>query len=90
MADRTPPAGRIAPGTHLKEWMAQSGTDVASLSQQTNVSAHYLSGLLRGTEEMTTEIAARLEKATGITAKMWELLEDDYRRGENTLWGLIR
>lgn len=72
--DTTPP-----PGETLQEYMDLAGVSVWSMAAATGLSEGYLAGLLYGKFELTEHAAQELDKATGISARMWLRLEKCYQ-----------
>jgi addiction module HigA family antidote len=67
------------PGTIiLQEYLEPAGLKAADLARATGLSTGRISELLNGKRDITAEIALRLERATGIAAKLWLGLQDDY------------
>lgn len=68
------------PGHLLAGWAGLQGLDQYGAAELCGVSVEVFDGLVAGSERITTDIAARLEAATGtLSANAWLMLERNYR-----------
>lgn len=72
------------PGETIKEQLKQQHMSRKELAKKMCISDKELALLLEGKALLTTEIANKLEKTLGISAKFWNRLEEIYHRGERT------
>lgn len=67
------------PGEILRqEYLKPAGIKAADLARATGLPSGRVSEILNGKRDITAETAVRLEKATGISAKFWLGLQNDY------------
>lgn len=66
------------PGETLREWMTETGTSEAGLSKLADIDAETVSAVLDGTQNITPDIALRLEQHTKIRAQLWLNLQAQY------------
>ncbi|KND27965.1 helix-turn-helix domain-containing protein [Streptomyces acidiscabies] len=67
------------PGETLKEQLDALGIPQADLARRTGLSTKHINQIVQGTAVLTPETALLLERATGITASMWNQLEATWR-----------
>lgn len=67
------------PGDILRtEYLEPARLKAADLARATGLSTGRVSEILNGKRDITAEIALRLERATGVSAKLWLGLQNDY------------
>ncbi|MEJ0063616.1 MAG: HigA family addiction module antitoxin [Alphaproteobacteria bacterium] len=67
------------PGEILrKEYLEPAGLKAVHLARATGLSTGRISELLSGKRDITAEIALRLARATGASARLWLGLQSDY------------
>lgn len=69
----------VPPGETLKEVMESLNITQKELFLRTELTVHTLNHLSRGEQSITYETANKLELATGISTRMWNRLESQYR-----------
>lgn len=69
----------VAPGETLRDRLAHLGMTQAELAARTGLSTKHVNQILQGVAHISAETAQRLEPVTGISARLWNLLEADYR-----------
>ena len=69
----------IPPGETLKEVMESLDMTQKELSIRTGLTVQSLNRISKGEQPITYETANRLELTTGISARMWNNLESQYR-----------
>ncbi|MET0601382.1 MAG: HigA family addiction module antitoxin [Baekduia sp.] len=69
----------VAPGDTLAEWMEEVGISERVLAKACSIDRHTLSGILKGQVSINAEMAGRLHRATGISARFWITFEKQYR-----------
>ena len=69
----------VAPGRTLEETINNLGIDQRELASRTGLSAKHVNQIIKGTAPLTQETAIRLERVTGVPARMWNNLEAQYR-----------
>jgi addiction module HigA family antidote len=69
----------IPPGETLKEVMESLNMTQKELSIRTGLTVQSLNRISKGEQPITYETANRLELTTGISARMWNNLESQYR-----------
>jgi len=72
------PDYRVIPGATLLEVMQHGHFSVRVLSWITKISEEYIMGILKGDENITEEIAARLEFATKVPKCIWFNLQKNF------------
>lgn len=76
------PDWRVAPGETLQEWMVEhemSPAELALACRKTRLET--LEAVIVGEREISPSIAGALQHGTGIPAKVWLRLEENYRLG---------
>jgi HTH-type transcriptional regulator/antitoxin HigA len=69
----------IPPGETLRDRLADLGMSQAELATRTGLSTKHINQILQGIAHISADTAQRLELVTGIEARLWNLLEADYR-----------
>lgn len=76
----------VAPGETLADVMDERGFDVSEYAQGDGewlfgITHEQMRGLVAGDEPIDDELASKLERLTGVSARMWLALERNYRVG---------
>lgn len=69
----------IPPGATVKEQLLNRGMSQKEFALRMDMSEKHISKFLNGDVILTTDMASRLEKVLGITARFWNNLESIYR-----------
>ncbi len=69
----------VPPGQTLQETIDALGIDQRELAQRTGLSAKHINQVIKGVASLSQDTAIRLERVTGVPAKMWNALEANYR-----------
>lgn len=69
----------LPPGEHLAAKLNELGMTQADLALRTQLSRKHVSQLVNGEAPLSTDVAARLERVTGVPAQLWNRLEANYR-----------
>lgn len=69
----------IPPGATLREVLNRIGLSQAELAARTNLSAKHVNQIAQGIAPLTYETAILFERVTGVSARLWNQLESDYR-----------
>jgi len=69
----------VAPGQTLQETIDALGIDQRELAARTGLSAKYINQIVRGVASISQDTAIRLERVTGVPARMWNNLEANYQ-----------
>jgi len=69
----------VAPGRTLQETIDALGIDQRELAARTGLSAKHVNQVIKGVAPITQDTAIRLERVTGVPARMWNNLEANYR-----------
>ena len=75
----------VPPGETLAETLEFRGMSRADLEQRSGLSGAQIEALLAGEAALTQPIAARLEQALGVPARLWLGLEQNYREARARL-----
>ena len=67
------------PGWILQEVLDERSMNQADLARRTGLSPKLVSRIVNGRAPITAAAAVRLERATGIPARLWANLESRYR-----------
>lgn len=67
------------PGMVVKEQLADRGISQKDFAARMDMSEKYVSKLINGDVQLTSDIAVKLELVIGIPAKFWSNLESIYR-----------
>lgn len=69
----------IPPGEHIQVWLNDCGMSVIEFCKRVGISRATYYRILKGEQQITADIAYRLELVTGASAAFWSKLESDYR-----------
>jgi len=69
----------VAPGRTLQETIDVLEMDQRELAQRTGLSVKHVNQVIKGVASITQDTAIRLERVTGVPARMWNTLEANYR-----------
>jgi HTH-type transcriptional regulator/antitoxin HigA len=69
----------VAPGETLRATLDALGMTQVQLAARTGLSLKHINQIAQGAAPVTPETALLLEKATGVKARMWNVLEATYR-----------
>lgn len=69
----------VPPGLTLQETIETLGMDQKELAVRTGLSRKTINRIIKGIDPLSQETAIRLERATGVPARMWNNLEMQYR-----------
>lgn len=69
----------VPPGQTLQETIDAQGIDQRELAVRTGLSAKHINQVIKGAAPVTHDTAIRLERVTGIPARMWNNLEANYQ-----------
>ena len=69
----------VPPGDFIAEWMETEGIDTAELARKLAVSREHARELLTGTAPVSPPLAHRLERVSGVPARIWLQYENGYR-----------
>ena len=69
----------VAPGETLRAMLEALGMTQVQLAARTGLSLKHINQIAQGAAPVTPETALLLEKATGVKARMWNVLEAAYR-----------
>ena len=67
------------PGWTLEETLEELSMSPTELALRTGLSPEHIHQLVRGMVPITTDVAQRLERATGVPDRLWNNLESRYR-----------
>lgn len=67
------------PGQTLQETIDALGIDQRELAARAELSAKHVNQIIKGAAPITHDTAIRLERVTGVPARMWNNLESNYR-----------
>lgn len=68
----------VAPGEYVTEWLEENDISMQELAFALGVNETYAWDLIAGKVPVSEEIAAALEKLTGIPVKQWAVLDATY------------
>jgi addiction module HigA family antidote len=80
----------IPPGAHLEEELEERGIPPADFARDIGISGDEMDALLAGDCTLSMALAAKLERALGLSAKLWLGLEADYRAALATCEAILR
>ena len=80
----------VPPGQTLQETIDSLGIDQRELAMRTGLSAKHINQVIKGVASLTQDTAIRLERVTGVPAKMWNALEANYREQQARLAEKVR
>ncbi len=69
----------VAPGRTLQETIGALEMDQRELAKRTGLSVKHVNQVIKGVASITQDTAIRLERVTGVPARMWNSLEANYR-----------
>lgn len=69
----------VPPGMTLHETIEAQGMDQRELALRSGLSAKHISQVINGVASITHDTAIRLERVTGVPARMWNNLESNYQ-----------
>lgn len=69
----------VPPGRTLQETIEPLGIDQRELSKRAGLSPKHVNQIIKGIAPITQDTAIRLERVTGVPARMWNKLEANYR-----------
>jgi HTH-type transcriptional regulator/antitoxin HigA len=69
----------IAPGETLRDTLEALGMSQRDLADRTGLSTKTVNQIVQGVATITHDTALKLERATGVPARMWNNLEAEYR-----------
>ncbi|MCO6455381.1 MAG: HigA family addiction module antidote protein [Pirellulaceae bacterium] len=69
----------VPPGQTLQETIDALGIDQRELAARAELSAKHVNQIIKGIAPITHDTAIRLERVTGVPARMWNNLESNYR-----------
>lgn len=69
----------VPPGQTLQETIDALGIDQRELAVRAGISAKHVNQIIKGVAPITHDTAIRLERVTGVPARMWNNLEANYR-----------
>ena len=76
---RYEPEYAVAPGDTLRATLIARGMTQSDLATRTGLSPKHVNQVIQGVAPISHETALVLEKVTGVPAKIWNRLEDNYR-----------
>ncbi len=69
----------VPPGRTLQETIDALEMDQRELAKRTGLSVKHVNQVIKGVASITQDTAIRLERVTGVPARMWNSLEANYR-----------
>ena len=69
----------VPPGETLRELLEEQGLSQRDLARRADLSPKHVNRLLQGLVPLSADVAVRLERVTGTSARIWNSLEADYR-----------
>jgi addiction module HigA family antidote len=69
----------VPPGLTLQETIDAQGIDQRELAVRSGLSAKHINQVIKGVAPITHDTAIRLERVTGVPARMWNNLEANYQ-----------
>ncbi|MCC7083666.1 MAG: helix-turn-helix domain-containing protein [Pirellulales bacterium] len=69
----------VPPGQTLQETIDSRGIDQKELAKRADLSVKHVNQIVKGIAPITQDTAIRLERVTGVAARMWNNLEAIYR-----------
>jgi len=69
----------VSPGETLRERLEELGMSQAELATRTGLTPKHINQVLQGVVPLSGEVAQRLEYTVGVSARLWNRLEADYR-----------
>lgn len=75
----------VPPGWTLEETIENLEIDQRGLAELCDLSETHVLLIIKGIAPITPEIALKLGDVTGVPARLWTALEDNYRRRKASL-----
>jgi HTH-type transcriptional regulator/antitoxin HigA len=75
----------VPPGETLRERLEDLGMSQAELAVRTGLTPKHINQVMQGVATLSSDVAQRLEYATGVSARLWNRLEADYRTHQSRL-----
>ena len=75
----------VPPGRTLQETIDSLGIDQRELALRSGLSTKHINQVIKGVASITQDTAIRLERVTGVPARMWNALEATYREQQARL-----
>lgn len=72
------PDHAVPPGETLQETIDALGIDQRELAARAGLSAKHVNQVIKGVAPITHDTAIRLERVTGVAARLWISLEANY------------
>lgn len=69
----------VPPGWTLSDLLEERGMSRADLARRTELSLEHIDQLIEGLVPLSTDIALRLERVTGVPARFWLKRESTYQ-----------
>ena len=69
----------VPPGQTLQETIETLGMDQRELAKRTGLSIKHVNQIIKGAASITQDTAIRLERVTGVPARVWNNLEANDR-----------
>ena len=73
------------PGWTLEEVLAELSMGQAELARRTGLSPEHIDQIIRGKVPIAGDTARRLERATGVSERLWNNLESRYQKHQARL-----
>jgi len=70
----------VAPGETLQETIDALGIDKRELAARSGLSVKHINRIINGIGTISHDTEIRLERVTGVPARMWHNLESNYRK----------
>ena len=75
----------LPPGETLAEVLDERDMTQTELAERTGLSIKHINRIVKGRAPITPDTALLLERATGLTARVWSNLETAFREHESRL-----
>ena len=69
----------VPPGWTLLDLLEERGMTQAELAQRTDLSVKHINRLVKGHVPLSTDVALRLERVTGVSVRFWLTRESIYQ-----------
>ncbi|MFC4912810.1 HigA family addiction module antitoxin [Actinomadura gamaensis] len=69
----------VPPGETIREFLDELGMTQRQLAARLGLSPKHVNQLIQGLVPLSPDVAARLELVTGMSARLWNRIEADYR-----------
>lgn len=69
----------VPPGWTLSDLLEERGMSQADLARRTDLSVKHINQLIKGRVPLSTDVALRLERVTGVPARFWLKRESTYQ-----------